>query len=166
MQYKDTSQQAFLCRPIYFKCILLFNNFSLGRSRWGPRLKSRSPNKGTPVLDIVLFFVTSQKRQGGSFTQYKVNGEHWTPPPPGGHDLQIMTRVAREALIMFIKLVNSCTWLSSTGSYGPVRLLLHFYFHFRMKFICFWFWFEFVPLPLLLLWNRLRHNARLATALT
>ncbi len=26
MQNKDTSQQAFLFRPIYFKCILLFNN--------------------------------------------------------------------------------------------------------------------------------------------
>ncbi len=93
MQYKDTSQQAFIFRPIYFLCILLFNHFSLGRSPYGPHLKSRSPNKGTPVLDMVQFFVTSQKRQGGSFTQYKVNGEHWIPPP-GGRDLQIITRVA------------------------------------------------------------------------
>ncbi len=30
MQYKDTSQQAFLFRPIYFICILLFIYFELG----------------------------------------------------------------------------------------------------------------------------------------
>ncbi len=29
------------------------------------------------LLDIVLFFVISQKWQGGSFPQYKVNGERW-----------------------------------------------------------------------------------------
>ncbi len=43
MQYKDTSQQAFLFRPIYFICILLFLYFSLGTV--DSHLKSRSPHK-------------------------------------------------------------------------------------------------------------------------
>ncbi len=51
MQYKDTSQQAFLI--IYLICILSFIYFSLGRSRWVSHLKSRSAHKsvGTPDLD-------------------------------------------------------------------------------------------------------------------
>ncbi len=51
MQYKDTSQQAFLI--IYLICIWSFIYFSLGRSRWVSHLKSRSAHKsvGTPDLD-------------------------------------------------------------------------------------------------------------------
>ncbi len=52
MQYKDTSQQAFLFRPIYFICILLFIYFSLGRSRefliW--KVDPHAKSVGTPGL--------------------------------------------------------------------------------------------------------------------
>ncbi len=43
MQYKDSSQQAFLI--IYLICILSFIYFSLGRFRWVSHLKSRSAHK-------------------------------------------------------------------------------------------------------------------------
>ncbi len=53
MQYKDTSQQAFLI--IYLICTLSFIYFSLGRSRWVSHLKSRSAHKkcGHPWLRLM-----------------------------------------------------------------------------------------------------------------
>ncbi len=39
------------------------------------------------LLGIVVFFVISQKWQGGSFPQYKVNGERWIAPPPNKHQM-------------------------------------------------------------------------------